>query len=75
MPICLYDNPSTMRREAWQDGVLLSFVSFELFFLKTPTFAIPVIDFRLQGGPWEEGKFHHGGREAMVLPDDLPDPG
>lgn len=30
MPVCTYDNPSTMRRECWQDGRLIYSLAFEV---------------------------------------------
>lgn len=35
MKTAVYDNPNTMRREGWQDGVLVFSYSFELMMSKS----------------------------------------
>ena len=34
MPICVYDNPTNMRREAWQDGKIIADISMRLMYQK-----------------------------------------
>ena len=34
MTVCVYDNPSTMAREAWQDGRLIAKISAKLMCAK-----------------------------------------
>jgi len=64
MSICVYDNPRTMRREAWQDGVMLSYITAKLLLSKGFKGG-KMFDFRLNVGEWELGKFHHGDESAM----------
>lgn len=67
MNICTYDNPSTMRRECWQDGKLLCSYSYRLLGSQKGV-AQPPPDrffFGANVGPWEAGKFHVGDVSAM----------
>jgi hypothetical protein len=34
MKTCVYDNPSTLRREAWMDGKMVAFISMALMYSK-----------------------------------------
>ena len=34
MKVAVYDNPATFRREAWADGKMEGFISFETFIVK-----------------------------------------
>lgn len=64
MAVCTYDNPSTMKRECWQDGKLLVFYDYKLFFMEQ--FPIPADKFFFGAniGPWREGQLV-GDKEAM----------
>ena len=64
MNICVYDNPNTMRREAWEDGVMVSAITANLLLSKGFK-GDKRFDFRLNVGEWELDKFHHGDESAM----------
>lgn len=34
MSVCVYDNPNTMRREAWQDGTCIAHITMEQMYVK-----------------------------------------
>ena len=34
MSVCVYDNPASMCREAWQDGKVIAHVSMDMLFSK-----------------------------------------
>lgn len=63
MCVCVYDNPSTMSRECWQDGQLIRAYQMQLFFLKD---WIPQehLFFGANIGDWDEGQLV-GDRKAM----------
>lgn len=52
MAVCVYDNPATMRRECWDDGVMIYAYSAELLMAK----ARPPIFFVANIGKWNEGQ-------------------
>lgn len=66
MAVCTYDNPATMARECWEDGVLLCHYQFDLLrpLAKDP---IPAKNFFFGAniGPWKLGQMV-GDPEAMV---------
>jgi len=61
--VCTYDNPTTMRRECWQDGKLIYWYSASLLLSKG---MIPPRYFFLGAniGPWKTGQLI-GDRKAM----------
>jgi len=62
--ICVYDNPSTWRREAWCNGKVVSDISAQ--FLLTKDFkGGQWFDFRLNCGHWQEGVIQYGDKRAM----------
>lgn len=61
MPSCIYDNPATMRREAWRDGRLIAFWSLELISFGFPAMGEPP-------EPWADGKLS-GDPAALVAHD------
>ena len=62
--VCVYDNPETMRREAWRDGKLVCFATADLLLSKGFK-GDDKFDFRLNCGPWKKGAFWVGGETAM----------
>lgn len=67
--ICLYDNPATMRRELWKDGILIGEIDSSILFskdLNTENPHIPMFEGILFCYTWEVGKFHFGNIEAMI---------
>lgn len=56
MPICTYDNPTTMARECWQNGELLCHYQAQLFFIEP--FPIPADKFFFGAniGEWKTGQ-------------------
>lgn len=54
MAVCSYDNPDTMRREAWKDGKLIMSMDASLFFLKESQKLI--VPFQLGGHKWSAGR-------------------
>lgn len=57
LAVCVYDNPATMQREAWQDGELLYAYSMQLLTLMEGGQAPWVkIFFGANVGPWRSGQ-------------------
>lgn len=65
MAACTYDNPVTMARECWQDGVLISSFSYRLFFVDP--FPVPPSHFFFGAniGYWSDGQVV-GDKTAIV---------
>lgn len=52
---CVFDNPDTFRRECWQDGKLLAFITSALMATKGFN-GNPQLFFGLNVGPWKTGQ-------------------
>ena len=67
---CVYDNPATWRREAWQGGKLLCDVAAEVLLQKgfNGNKAFPWI---LNCGPWQEGATW-GDKGALIQAMEVP---
>lgn len=63
MAACVYDNPVTMRRECWQNGVLVYWVTLELL-LSVGSQGHPDLFFGANVGPWTGGRVI-GDKSAM----------
>lgn len=64
--VCVYDNPATMAREAWQNGRLL--LKLDALVLLDANFRRSgLMPFMLNVGPWSDGKAW-GDIKAMSLP-------
>ena len=70
MLVCVYDNPATMRRECWQDGVLQASYAAELYALR-PRDHVPNyhIGASLLGPDWKTGQMA-GDARAMSIKSD-----
>lgn len=55
MACCVYDNPSLMRREAWQDGQMIAWVKAAVL-LRKGFNGYPQLPFMLNIGLWEAGQ-------------------
>lgn len=64
MAVCVIDNPSTMQREAWEDGVMLSSISAEML-ISVDFSGHKNFDWRLNVGKWSCGVVHVGDIGAM----------
>lgn len=64
MAVCVIDNPATMHREAWKDGVILSSVS-AIMLMSVDFSGHKSFDFRLNCGDWKSGFIHVGDVSAM----------
>lgn len=64
MAVAVYDNPATMRREAWQDGRLIADISLELMSIKGFN-GHPSMFFPLNCGKWKHGEIR-GDAEAIA---------
>jgi hypothetical protein len=76
LTICIYDNPNTFRREAWQNGELVAFIAMSL--LETKGFKrgdlTGLVPWYLDIEKWESGRVN-GDPEAMKKPQaDPPEP-
>jgi hypothetical protein len=68
MNVCVYDNPSTMSREAWRDGVLIAKISAKLMYTKGFD-GFQGMPFMLNcGREFESGKIR-GDADAMKIKD------
>lgn len=64
MSVCVYDNPATWRREAWQDGKLVCDVAAAVLFQKgfNGDRNFPWV---LNCGPWRGGEIR-GDKDALL---------
>jgi hypothetical protein len=62
--VCTYDNPATMQRECWQNGVLIRAYSATLYALKVWPVPPEHYFFGANVGDWKTGQLH-GDASAM----------
>lgn len=60
---CIYDNPDTFRREAWQDGEMIAFITAELLQAKgfRPGWMMQRM---MAAGQWKTGQIY--GNESAL---------
>ena len=64
MKVCIYDNPATMAREAWQDGGMIGHTQAKLL-LSAEFHGYSTWPFIFNVGPWEQGMVY-GDETAML---------
>lgn len=69
MKVCVYDNPSNMQREAWQDGVKIWYCDSAMFLLRNIPDPRKWLFFGANKGPWKTGQLY-GDPDAMNISKD-----
>jgi hypothetical protein len=67
MKICVFDNPETMRRECWQNGIMqasYNWIEFEATGKLPPS---KIMHLGVDIGKWKKGQFS-GDKQAMKSP-------